>query len=141
MKIRIASLERRRAENPTCADAMLAAGSVRGEWLVIPDARAREVFAKHWPERLAELPEPPLPTTASMAANAARALGRTVKQAVTGKPVLAPAEVAAERLAICEGCKPHFRESDRRCSRCGCNVDWKTTLSQESCPIGAWKKV
>jgi uncharacterized paraquat-inducible protein A len=47
------------------------------------------------------------------------------------------AEVKAERMSICEGCE-FFRKHSRRCAKCGCFMDLKTTLQQAKCPVGKW---
>jgi len=51
----------------------------------------------------------------------------------------APAELAAARVATCEGC-PRFRPTDRRCShaKCGCPVEAKAARMAEACPEGRW---
>lgn len=43
----------------------------------------------------------------------------------------------ARRLAICKGCE-FFRESSKTCSKCGCFMSLKTTLSRASCPVHKW---
>lgn len=43
----------------------------------------------------------------------------------------------ARRLAECESC-PLL--DGRTCKGCGCNVDWKTRMATEVCPVGKWHK-
>lgn len=47
------------------------------------------------------------------------------------------AEVKAERLAACEGCK-FFMKLSRNCRKCGCFMDLKTQLPHAECPVGKW---
>jgi hypothetical protein len=46
-------------------------------------------------------------------------------------------ELIEQRLEICKVC-PAFRPRTKRCSKCGCFMELKTTLMQASCPIGKW---
>jgi hypothetical protein len=46
-------------------------------------------------------------------------------------------EIIEQRLEICKVC-PAFRPRTKRCSKCGCFMELKTTLLQASCPIGKW---
>jgi hypothetical protein len=59
-----------------------------------------------------------------------------------------PEETRKFRIAICEGC-PDFLNPDRRCARCCCPMDFKTTLKYVpfsgivkkkpiTCPVGKW---
>ena len=48
-----------------------------------------------------------------------------------------PEEVAAYRLAICEGCE-FFRKRSRTCMKCGCFMSLKTTLAKAECPVKKW---
>lgn len=56
---------------------------------------------------------------------------------------------AKMRIAICEGCKEHFIEDERRCDVCCCPMDFKVTLKYDpiqgimkktliTCPVGKW---
>lgn len=46
----------------------------------------------------------------------------------------------AARLALCNTCE-HLRPGSRRCVKCGCKVDWKTTLKRQQCPEKKWLAV
>jgi hypothetical protein len=45
-------------------------------------------------------------------------------------------ELSAERMKICKAC-PELRNG-LSCNICGCVVEAKTRLNDESCPIGKW---
>jgi hypothetical protein len=52
-------------------------------------------------------------------------------------PTIAPRAVAADRMAICEGCG-RFREETKTCEICGCFLPLKTAAANMECPIGKW---
>lgn len=61
----------------------------------------------------------------------------TVKEHVI-QPVIQLDESAVERrLEICRSCDYYIKDS-QRCSLCGCFMNFKTRLTQASCPIGKW---
>lgn len=49
----------------------------------------------------------------------------------------AQADIAQERLAICEGCE-FFRPKSKTCQKCGCFMKLKTKLEKAHCPVGKW---
>lgn len=51
--------------------------------------------------------------------------------------LIAPRELARERIAICKGCE-HLRTTIPQCKKCGCIVHAKAMLPTERCPIGKW---
>lgn len=80
------------------------------------------------------------PGLTTMAGNALAAAGRVVAAVVKGEAVMVPAEVFAERLAICRACP--FNDSpppEIHCTRCGCHT-MKLTLATEWCPVGKWER-
>lgn len=77
--------------------------------------------------------EKQLPSKAAMARNAFKAAG----QAIASGFKKVSEEEQARRLAICEGCE-FFRQSDKRCSKCGCAMKWKSRLAGWHCPIEKW---
>lgn len=85
---------------------------------------------------------PNLPTIGQMAANAAAATGRILAGAAKGEKIHCSDEEAARRLAVCKACE-HLRQSDMRCSKCGCYVGvevvGKVRWLTEHCPIGKWQ--
>lgn len=96
--------------------------------------------------RRGENPDPipnAYPSLATMAGDALAAVGRAAAAAATGGPVLVPAEVYHQRLAICRTCE-HFDPGPGRCKQCGCFmagvVAGKARMAQESCPVGKWPK-
>jgi len=71
----------------------------------------------------------PMPGLMAQAVSLARAATGVLK-------VVAP-EVAAARLAACDGCDLLDRER-MRCRSCGCFVKAKAQMSGERCPVGKW---
>jgi hypothetical protein len=51
-------------------------------------------------------------------------------------PSVAPRTIAAERLAICEGCDRYTKK--KTCELCQCFMPLKTTMSNMRCPIDKW---
>jgi len=74
------------------------------------------------------------------AQNLAGCVGRTAKALVTRKKVLAPPEIRAERIAICEECE-YFAKDKVRCYKCGCKLLAKVALATEKCPADKWAKI
>lgn len=64
--------------------------------------------------------------------NAIKAAGKALQAAVTES-----SEMATERLAVCQQC-PLMEKRHRRCLACGCFVDLKVKLQEESCPHDQW---
>lgn len=50
---------------------------------------------------------------------------------------IADREIQKGRLKICAEC-PHLQD-DLYCSKCGCPVKSKSSISFPSCPLGKWK--
>jgi len=48
-------------------------------------------------------------------------------------------KIAESRMSICNSCE-HLIQIARMCSKCGCYMPAKTTLSNAECPIEKWKK-
>ena len=46
-------------------------------------------------------------------------------------------ELAYQRYMICMNC-PFFLKGSKRCKKCGCFMQLKTTLRQAKCPMGHW---
>ncbi len=44
-----------------------------------------------------------------------------------------------ERAGHCQRCE-FYRRSTKQCSQCGCLVNLKVTIANESCPVGKWKE-
>lgn len=72
-----------------------------------------------------------------------------VKDAMTGKPVVASKSVVSQRLAACSQCESLDRYYSGmpsgvaviladRCMRCGCRVKIKAGVASERCPLGKW---
>lgn len=45
-------------------------------------------------------------------------------------------ELQQARLAICAQCP--LRTPDNTCSKCGCNLDLKTSWAEQTCPEDKW---
>lgn len=72
--------------------------------------------------------------------NLLKACFRALHFLFSGRPVLAPPEVQAERHAICLKCPLRL---DDQCTVCTCFTNVKVMLSAESCPDhpARWKKL
>lgn len=72
--------------------------------------------------------------------NLFKAVVRTVRYLIAGRPVLAPSKVQDDRLAECYKCRWYL---DGQCTECTCFVAVKVLLSSESCPANPprWKKL
>ena len=68
--------------------------------------------------------------------NLGKEMWNSGKNAVRGLPVLATADVAFERITICQGCE-FFNAG--RCEKCGCFMNTKTQLASATCPLDKWK--
>jgi hypothetical protein len=44
-----------------------------------------------------------------------------------------------ERAGHCQRCEK-YRRTTKQCTECGCLVNLKVTLSNESCPLGKWTR-
>ncbi|WP_407306964.1 DUF6171 family protein [Acinetobacter sp.] len=64
-------------------------------------------------------------------------LKEIAKDLITGKIVLSEAELANERIKVCQECDA-FRKMTRTCSVCNCFMDLKTKMLHASCPIELW---
>lgn len=80
---------------------------------------------------------PSLPSMTRMAKNIAGSLARSAVSALKGQGIRISSEEAARRLALCGTCQ-FFRQTDKRCAKCGCFMAMKTYLRAERCPIGKW---
>jgi hypothetical protein len=86
--------------------------------------------------------EPALPSVPRMAQNAAKAAGRVIKAAATGKQLWMTPAQREENQAICRSNQcGFFRPSDQRCAHpnCGCFTKIKTRMATEDCPQGLFK--
>ena len=45
-----------------------------------------------------------------------------------------------ERAGHCQRCE-HYRKVTRQCMECGCLVNLKVLMMNQSCPIGKWTEV
>ena len=67
-----------------------------------------------------------------------KSLFTIAKNAATGVDQIVPEGVKFQRKAICEAC-PRLMAT-RQCGECFCFIDLKTSVKQESCPLGKWEK-
>lgn len=77
-----------------------------------------------------------LPSAAAMVKNAATALRDELMARIDGRPEIEMEEVD-RRLEICHSCD-FFVESQGRCAKCGCFMNFKTKLRSQHCPEGKW---
>jgi hypothetical protein len=94
-----------------------------------PDVDQRDA----WRARVVAMASPP-PSLGRQLANAGMAAGRVVAAAAAGRPVVAPSDVIAARVAVCDEC-PEWVGG--RCRVCGCG-GLKRHLTTERCPLGKW---
>lgn len=88
-----------------------------------------------------------MPPMTTMVVNAANAMGRVVRAAVSGEAVKVSAEVAEKRIEACKAC-PRVKvihmhgQNWLRCTVCGCWLDAvsfaKAHLATETCPEKRW---
>jgi len=64
-------------------------------------------------------------------------LREIAKDLIAGKVVLSEAELAEERIKVCNECDA-FRRMSRTCSVCNCFMDLKTKILRASCPLELW---
>ena len=58
------------------------------------------------------------------------------KWAVSGFDKTSP-KLIAKREAICSDCE-HYLEVKDKCLECGCFMDLKRKIKNQSCPVGKW---
>jgi len=130
MRLRISKLHEAANGRPLgYVEDALSRGTIYGDWLEISPEAMAELRAKYRPDH----PLPPITTMATSAASAVVAESRAV---IHGVPPVT-AEEKSRRMAICVDCS-NFRESDSRCSLCGCYANFKTRLRSQGCPVGKW---
>ena len=79
------------------------------------------------------------PSNFAMFRNFAKDFYKSAKQVARNLPVLLPADVAFERMKVCQGCD-RFNAEALRCMECGCSMELKTHLAVSDCPLGKWAK-
>lgn len=85
-------------------------------------------------EFAAKLKAQPLPSVPRTAANLAKAVATDIAQ---GMPRRTEEEAQAILKDFCEPCE-FYRDSDHRCSKCGCFLATKTAWKSQHCPVGKW---
>jgi len=75
--------------------------------------------------------EPKMPPLVKQAANFAKATIKHIADMGRNTPDM----VMKSRLEICNKCD---KNSNGRCSECGCFIDVKTSWASEACPLGHW---
>lgn len=71
-----------------------------------------------------------------MAKTAAVAMTNEVKAIAAGKDAITEQEIS-RRLVLCHRCDL-FLPQQKRCSRCGCYMDFKARMRSQHCPVGKW---
>lgn len=99
-----------------------------------PDTRERIQAAE---EALEEDAGKQWPSFMQMVNNLTRDMVRSAKRAQRQLPVIAPATVGAERMAICRDCR--YLEENTRCRQCGCMMAAKVRVAASRCPLGKWE--
>ena len=77
--------------------------------------------------------DPDLPSNLKMS----KEITKAAAQALTHGIKRVTEQVFQERIGICERCE-WYRQSDRRCARCGCFLKFKARLEAWHCPIDKW---
>lgn len=81
--------------------------------------------------------EPELPAIGAMVKGLAGTAGDVAKGILRGEGAFVTGALYEERMTICKGCE-FFRQSDQRCSQCGCYMQNKTKLKKAYCPVHKW---
>ena len=110
MKVPLSHLNELAASAPKYHASLIRKGRVEGDFLFIG---------------------PDKPSLATQAKN----LGTAIGQAIVN-PTPVSKEEQERRLAICHQCE--FLIEGKRCSKCGCYVNWKSRLEAWHCPIQKW---
>lgn len=50
----------------------------------------------------------------------------------------ATADLAANRLSVCESCDRFLKSTTKQCLECGCIMPLKVRLQGAKCPLGKW---
>lgn len=85
-----------------------------------------------------DFPQDIEPNIFQMGVNLARSMTSEAKARLRNDKSLSPEE-RQERLDVCAGCQ--FFVNNKRCSKCGCFVGFKSRLRSGTCPIGKWRIV
>jgi ribosomal protein L32 len=112
---------------PGYYDACLAAGTLVGNNLQLTESAFAALRAQFSP--------PPLSTQIQSAAGAVVA---ECGAALSGEAAVDDATKAA-RLTTCEACE-FFIAADRRCQKCGCWMELKTSFRTATCPENKWAR-
>lgn len=76
-----------------------------------------------------------MPPKSNQITNFVLSVANAVANAIKTGKVVAPKEVIAKRIGICQNCR---YLSVNRCSICGCFVSIKTGVDGEKCPLNHW---
>lgn len=77
-------------------------------------------------------------TSAQMASSVSRAGVRVIRDTLRRRGSLVTDDIYTSRLEVCEGCSL-FR-NDKRCSKCGCQMNLKAKFKFAECPEGKWSR-
>ena len=78
----------------------------------------------------------PKPSLNHVIKNAIKALFRLFLSLITFKRIKVKESTYQRRLATCKSCD--FLYNENRCSKCGCYIKAKCSLTTEECPEGYW---
>lgn len=77
-----------------------------------------------------------LPKPLTLMKNAASALAKEVKAIACGDGSVDEQEIV-RRLSLCHRCDLYIR-AQKRCSQCGCYMQFKAKMRSQHCPVGKW---
>ena len=77
------------------------------------------------------------PSIGDQAKNLGTSLHELMSRAMQGNRLLAPRDTQFKRLEECKACE-FYDESQGRCTKCGCFMKMKVTMSFEKCPVDKW---
>lgn len=95
----------------------------------------RLAFSKEAPQDLSINAQ--MPSHLQKFKNAVSTAVDVVKETIKGVPVKADVVLSTARLKACMSCEFYIQNRDR-CSKCGCKMKIKTSLSASKCPVGKW---
>jgi len=77
------------------------------------------------------------PPIAEQAKNLGTSLHDLMTRAMQGNRLLAPRDTQLKRLEECKACE-FYDEPQGRCTKCGCFMKFKVSMSYEKCPVDKW---
>ena len=97
----------------------------------------RLAFSKEIPQSQVHTNNPKLPSHLQKIKNVVSTAVDVVKETIKGTSVKADVALTTTRLKTCMSCEFYIQNRDR-CSKCGCKMKIKTSLTASKCPVGKW---